>query len=220
MRKPWWLAGLRVLFIKNINPKWTYLPYAVLLLAVIGAAVTLTPVYCEWLCPFKTTTEYDAIVSVKTLIQTIIFVSLFAALVVALPLLTKRRTQCSLFCPFGAFQSFTNRLNVFEVRVDPQKCVKCGKCARECPVLAVNVDRATGAHTAMTCTKCGKCVDVCPKGAAYFHVKGVPVTGSPAMRRLLFLYPAFLFLAALSGRYMQDTIVRVAKFVTTGSFTG
>jgi ferredoxin-type protein NapH len=39
------------------------------------------------------------------LIQNGIFVVLFAALVVVLPLLTKKRTQCSFFCPFGAFQS-------------------------------------------------------------------------------------------------------------------
>ena len=75
--------------IKNIDPKWTYLPYAVLLLIVLLSAVTLAPVYCEWLCPFKTVTEYAEVTSVKTAIQAFIFISLFIGLVMVLPALTR-----------------------------------------------------------------------------------------------------------------------------------
>ncbi len=203
---------------KNIHPRWKYLPYAVLLVVVIWAAATMIPVYCQWLCPFKTVTEFSAIVSVQTLIQAVIFVSLFIALVIVLPLLTKRRTQCAFFCPFGAFQSFTNKLNVFEVRVDPDKCTKCGVCARECPTLSIDREKASGGRAALTCTKCGKCVDVCPQRASFFHVKGTPLAaGRAEVYRRLFLYPAFLFLATMSGGMMQDALVRIMKLATTGS---
>lgn len=76
--------------IKNINKKWTYLPYAVLLGIVLISALTLSPFYCKWLCPFKTVTEYVKITSVQVLIQTVVFLSLFIVLVIVLPLLTKK----------------------------------------------------------------------------------------------------------------------------------
>lgn len=202
--------------IKNIDVKWTYLPYAVLLLVVLGAALTLTPVYCEWLCPYKTVTEFAEITSLKTLVQTIIFVSLFIALVVVLPLLTKRRIQCSLFCPFGPFQSFTNKINVFDVRLDREKCMECGKCVGICPTFSIDDDTIARGKTGITCMKCGKCIDACPKGALFFHVRGTPLSGGFENYRRLFLYPAFLFLATMAGGPIQDTIVRIMKLISTG----
>ena len=98
----------------RIDRRWTYLPWAVLLAVVLTAAAFLSPTYCTWLCPYKAVTEFKEVTSFTILVQTIIFVSLFIALVVVLPLLTKRRIQCSLFCPFGAMQALTNRINAFD----------------------------------------------------------------------------------------------------------
>jgi polyferredoxin len=204
--------------VKNVNPKWTYLPYAVLLLIVLGSAITLAPFYCEWLCPFKTVTEYPAITSAKTVIQAIIFISLFIALVMVLPALTRRRTQCSLFCPMGAFQSFTNKINVFEVRVDPEKCIKCNKCIQTCPTFSISEETMAKGKTAMTCMKCGKCIDACKQKAIFYHIKGTPLdVGKAEIYRRLFLYPAFIFLATMSGGFVQDAIVKIIKLITTGS---
>jgi len=203
--------------IKNINVKWTYLPYAVLLVVVLLAAVTLSPTYCHWLCPFKTVTEFVEITSVKILIQTIIFVSLFIGLVIVLPILTKRRTQCGLFCPFGAFQSFTNKTNAFEVRIDHEKCVKCMKCVQICPTFSISEESIAEGRTGISCTKCGKCVDACPKTALFYHVKGTSLVSSLDRYRLLFLYPAFLVLATMAGGYVQDVIVKTIKLIATGS---
>ena len=124
--------------IKNINKKWTYLPFAILLVIVLTSAATLSPTYCGWLCPFKAVTEFEEISSSKILLQTIIFFSLFIGLVIVLPILTKRRIQCGLFCPMGAFQSFTNKLNIFEVRIDPEKCVQCNLCVKTCPTFSID----------------------------------------------------------------------------------
>jgi len=204
--------------IKNINLKFTYLPYAVLLVVVLAAAMTLSPVYCEWLCPFKTVTEFAEITSVKILIQTIIFVSLFIVLVMVLPALTKRRTQCSLFCPFGAFQSLTNKINVFDVRVDPDRCIKCKKCISTCPTFSINEETIARGKTGMTCMKCGKCIDACTQKALFYHIKGTPLTGGRfEIYRRLFLYPAFLFLATMSGGFVQDALVKTIKLIATGS---
>ncbi len=203
--------------IKNINKKWTYLPYAVLLVVVLMAAITLSPTYCQWLCPFKTVTEFVEITSVKILIQTITFLSLFIGLVIVLPMLTKRRTQCGLFCPFGAFQSVTNKTNAFEVRIDREKCVECSKCIQICPTFSIDERSLSRGRTRTSCTKCGKCIDACPKKALFYHVKGTPLISGLDRYRLLFLYPAFLVLAFMAGRFVQDAIIKTIKLIATGS---
>jgi ferredoxin-type protein NapH len=203
--------------IKNIDRKWHYFPYAMLLVIMLASAIYLAPVYCEWLCPFKTVTEYAAITSVKTLVQTVIFVSLFIGLVIVLPIMTRRRIQCGLFCPFGAFQSFTNTINPFEVRINPEACVQCGRCVQVCPTFSMNKETIENGKTRMTCIKCGKCIDNCHQKAISYHVKGTPLAGNSGILRLLFLYPAFLFLATMAGGNIQDTIVRIIRLITTGS---
>ncbi|MCX5805105.1 MAG: 4Fe-4S binding protein [Proteobacteria bacterium] len=203
--------------IKHINPKWHYLPFAVLLAVALTSAMLLNPTYCEWLCPYKTVTEYVEVTSVKIFIQTIIFVTLFLGLVIILPMLTRKRTQCGLFCPFGAFQSFTNKINPFEIRVNQENCIKCKQCIQACPAFSMTEETLEKGKTRFTCIKCGKCVDTCPKGALYFHVKGTPFTGNASTYRLLFLYPAFLFLVTMASRNFQDVIIRIIRLITTGS---
>ena len=119
--------------IKRINPKWSLIPYAVLIVAMLTTLAALSPTYCFWACPFKAVTEYEKIVNPIVLIQTIIFLVLFVGLVVVLPILTKKRTQCSFLCPFGAMMSLCNPINPFTIRIDAEKCVNCRKCIEVLP---------------------------------------------------------------------------------------
>lgn len=203
--------------LKAIDRRWTYLPWAVLLAAVLTAATFLSPTYCTWLCPFKTVTEFPAVTSLRILLQTILFVTLFAALVVILPLLTKRRTQCSLFCPFGAMQSLTNRINAFTVAIAPDRCVRCRRCVASCPTLSMTEESLQAGRPGLSCMKCGTCVDACPRGAPAFHLKGTAMGENRGVKRLLFLYAAFLFLAVFSGGVIADGLGRIVRLVTTGS---
>jgi len=203
--------------LKKIPHKWTYFPYAVLGVIVLVSALTLSPTYCEWLCPFKTVTEFEEITSFKIMVQTFIFVSLFVGLVMVLPILTKRRTQCGLFCPMGAFQSFTNKINAFEIRIDRDKCSDCMRCAKVCPTFSLDAESISQGRTRLSCSKCGKCVDECPKDAISFHVKGTPIKARDNKARLLFIYPAFIFLSVFGGGMIQDAIFRILLLATTGS---
>jgi ferredoxin len=177
---------------------WLAAGVAVLLAIVLTSAATLTPTYCGGLCPFKTVTEFEAVTSPLIMVQTGIFLSLFAALVVMLPLLSKRRTQCGLFCPMGAFQSFANKLSIFDIRIDRAKCTGSGRCEGTCPTFSLYSRTIKKGKTRLTCTRCGKCVDECPRGAISCHVKGTPVGAARQLSRVLFLYPAFLLLQAAS----------------------
>jgi polyferredoxin len=137
----------------TISKQWTYLPHAVLLFSVLVSAATLSPAYCEWLCPFKAVTEFSVIDSLTTAVQTVIFVLLFILLVIALPILTGRRTQCGLFCPFASFQSFTNKFNIFDLSIDREKCINCQQCVNNCPTFSLSPDSIAQGKTLLTCTK-------------------------------------------------------------------
>lgn len=201
----------------SIAKRWTYLPHAVLLFSILVSAATLSPAYCEWLCPFKAVTEFSVIDSVTTAIQTVIFLVLFIGLVIILPILTGRRTQCGLFCPFASFQSLTNKFNIFDIRIDQDKCVNCKRCITNCPTFSLDEESLRQGKTLLSCVKCGKCVDNCPRNAVTFHIKGTPVNISKQNARLLFLYPAFLIGATMGGGTMINALCRIFKLLSTGS---
>ncbi len=207
---------LRKPVIKKIDAMWRYLPYAVLVTIVLISALTLSPTYCEWLCPYKAVTEYGAVNTPVAVLQTIIFVSLFIGLVVLLPILTKKRTQCGLFCPFGAMQSFTNKISAFDVKIDTENCPECKKCIQVCPTYSLDENSLKTGRTLMSCTKCGKCIDACPKNAITYHIKGT-AGSKPRLARALYLYPAFIMLAAIGGSMITGAIYRILMLITTGS---
>jgi len=199
--------------IRSLDPRLRLVPWAVLLAVVLLSAALFEPVYCTWLCPFKTVTEFAAVRNVETAAQMAIFVALFLVLVVALPLLTKKRTQCGFFCPFGAFQSLFNKINVFEIRFDRQKCVDCGLCLHACPTMAITAESVHEGKTLLNCMKCGACVDSCKKDAAVWHVKGTPLTAKPERARLLFLYGAWAMATMFGGSVLANSLATMIHFV-------
>ena len=42
------------------------------------------------------------------------------------------RPFCKWLCPLGAFYALFNRVSLFQMKVDRNKCVSCGKCAKAC----------------------------------------------------------------------------------------
>lgn len=203
--------------LKSINRRWTYVPVALLLTMVLLAAATLSPTYCDWLCPFKAVSEYAEVTSFKIFVQTVIFVSLFVGLVIVLPILTKKRTQCALLCPMGAFQGWTNHLNLHRIEIDRERCVKCGLCVKACPTLSLTLESVAQGRALTTCTKCGRCIDACPKRAIHFHVKGTQSGARPRLARVLFLYPAMLIYSAMGAHMIIGALMRLVKLITTGS---
>jgi ferredoxin-type protein NapH len=197
--------------IKNIAARWRLVPWAVLVAVVLLSLALFEPVYCTWLCPFKTVTEFAEIKSVETAVQAGIFFSLFLGLVVVLPLLTKKRTQCAFFCPFGAFQSLFNKVNIFDVRIDREKCGDCVLCRRDCPTMALDVKSIAAGRTLLSCMRCGACVDSCPKDAAVWHIKGTALAVAPERARLMYLYAAWAFATMFGGSIIAGSLEKIVR---------
>ena len=136
--------------IRRINPKWRLLPFAVLTAVVLTSVALATSTYCWWLCPFKAVSEFVEVDSFTTWLQTGLFVVLFVGLVIVLPLLTKKRFQCLSFCPFGAFQSLVDKVNVFDIRIATEKCTTCKKCIHACPMNSIDEDSLAKGTTGST----------------------------------------------------------------------
>jgi polyferredoxin len=189
------------------------IPWAILVFVVLASAALFEPVYCMWLCPFKTVTEFPAVRNLETAIQFGVFVALFVGLVVVLPYLTKKRTQCGFFCPFGAFQSLFNKINLFEIRFNREKCVDCTLCQTSCPTVALSKDSIREGKTLLNCMKCGACVDACKKDAAVWHLKGTPVAVKPERARLLFLYGAWAMATMFGGSILAGSVATIVGFL-------
>jgi ferredoxin-type protein NapH len=185
--------------IKKISDSWKWMPFAVLLMVALTAALSLTPTYCSWICPFKAVTEFEQVTGVESAAKAGVFISLFLGLVVVLPVLTKKRTQCSFLCPLGAINSLSNKITPFIVKIDKKACNECLKCVEVCPLFALTPADVKSGNVSIFCSKCGKCIDACSKKAIHYGIKGIPAGSMKNFSRNIFLFVSFLFIAVFSS---------------------
>lgn len=213
--------------IKGLPTFVRYFSYALLAFIVLHSLATLSPTYCWWFCPFKTSSEFIEVNSFIRVIQTFIFVILWAGLAVILPLLTRKRTQCGIFCPMGAFLSCTSRINLFRVAIDRSKCSDCGHCITVCPTFSLTPEGLAEGKTRLNCTRCGACIEACPKGAIRFAFPGVaPDAGSASgppgfWRRLgrdladpatILVFGIFLLANVMALGYLTGALSRLLRY--------
>lgn len=195
--------------IKKISDYWKWLPFAVLLMVAITAALSLTPTYCSWICPFKAVTEFEQVTNMESAAKAGVFISLFGGLVVILPALTRKRTQCSFLCPLGAINSLSNKITPFTVKIDKKACNECFKCVEVCPLFALTPEDVKSGNVSVFCSKCGKCVDACSKKAIHYGIKGIPAGSMKKFSRNIFLFTSFFFIALFSS----GSIITVLKSI-------
>jgi ferredoxin-type protein NapH len=195
--------------IRKLSDLWKWMPFAVLLMVALTSAMALMPTYCDWICPFKAVTEFEQVTGIESAAKAGIFISLFGGLVVVLPVLTKKRTQCSYLCPLGAINTLSNKVSPFTVKIDRQICSDCYKCVQACPMFALTNDDVKNGNVSIFCTKCGKCIDACPKQAIHYGIKGVPANRLVKFSRNLFLFVSFLFIAV----FASGSIITVIKSI-------
>ncbi len=218
--------------LRTLKPFVRYFSFGLLAFIVLHSFATLTPTYCFWLCPFKVTSEFIEVNSFIRVIQTFIFTILWIVLAVLLPFLSKKRIQCGLFCPMGAFLSCTSKINLFGLRIDKERCKKCNRCVDACPTFSLTKESLEKGEPALGCSKCGACIENCPEGAMGFSTlgvrfeskglpdgKGAPDPGfwtklgrdlwDPAV---VFIFGIFLLGNVLASGYFVDSVSRLLRF--------
>lgn len=95
------------------------------------------------------------------------FIIAFATLLFVVVLAWRNgRTYCNTICPVGSLLSFLARFAWFKVKIDENKCNKCGLCARSCKAACINSNEHT--IDASRCVVCGDCIDQCRQHAITF----------------------------------------------------
>ena len=160
---------------KKLKPL-TYLKYAVLLVMVFLLPAFLVndvgmgdPFFCKYLCPQGVLEGAIPLSLANSGIRAALgklFTWKFSILLSVIALsIVFYRPFCKWLCPLGAFYALFNRVSLFQMKVDKNKCVSCGKCAKACK-MDVDVTK-TPNHT--ECIRCGMCVRACPTNAVSFR---------------------------------------------------
>lgn len=159
---------------KKLKPL-TYVKYFVLSAAVVLLPAIIVndvgmgdPFFCKYLCPqgilegaiplsLTNASIREALGSLFTWKSAVLSVVIILSAIFYRPF-------CKWLCPLGAFYALFNRVSLFGIKVDKDKCVSCGKCAKACK-MDVDVTK-TPNHT--ECIRCGMCIRACPTDAVSF----------------------------------------------------
>ena len=125
---------------------------------------TPLPAFCKYICPAgtleggigllanKVNESYFSMLGPLFTWKFIILVSICVGCVFIF------RLFCRFICPLGALYGLFNKISVFGVKVDNDKCTYCNRCINHCKMDIKHVGDAE-------CISCGECVNVCPTDA-------------------------------------------------------
>ena len=160
---------------KKLKPL-RYLKYAVLLVMVVLLPLLAVnelgmgdPFFCKYLCPQGVLEGAIPLslanAGIRAALGKLFTWKLCVLISVVVLSVLFYRPFCKWLCPLGAFYALLNKVSLFQMKVDGNKCVSCGKCARACK-MDVDVTK-TPNHT--ECIRCGMCIRACPTNAVCFR---------------------------------------------------
>ena len=149
-----------------------WLKYVVLVVFVIVLPMVVTgpggsgqPWFCEWICPSGTLLGGIPLVIANSNLRAAAgwrFVWKVALLILILIGSVKiYRPFCKYLCPLGALYGGCNKVSLYRLKVQEDKCVGCGACQRACG-MDIPVWKTPNS---IECIRCGKCMAACPTGA-------------------------------------------------------
>jgi polyferredoxin len=78
------------------------------------------------------------------------------------------RPWCHFLCPFGLVGWTVEKISLFKIHVDYDRCIACRACERACPSTVMGAILRRD-RTIPDCFTCGTCLETCPSGAISFR---------------------------------------------------
>ncbi len=155
--------------------KYIALAAVLILPAVLTDAYGIgTPVFCKYVCPAGTLEGGVALSianeAVRDALGFLFSWKMSVLVVVIVGSVFLYRPFCKYLCPLGAIYGLLNKFSIYQMQVDKNCCIHCGKCESACKM---GVDVTKNINSA-ECIRCGLCKNVCPAHAiksGFFHKK-------------------------------------------------
>lgn len=152
-----------------------WLKYGILLVFVILLPLYITdmigqgyPWFCKLICPVGTLEGGIPLVLLNDAMRaTVGWLYTWKNVILIVTILVSiliYRPFCKYICPLGAIYSLFNPVSILRYRVDSEKCVNCGACAKACKMGCDPVKNANS----LECIRCGKCKNICPTHAVEY----------------------------------------------------
>jgi ferredoxin-type protein NapH len=149
-----------------------------ILLVIIVPAFGLAQGFCAWICPSGLIMAGLPIIAANEGIRASIGITfywkLFLTTVFIIFIMREKRFFCRYICPLGLILGFFNKISLYQIKLDKNKCVTCRACQKSCP-MGLKLPEEINS---IDCIKCGECVPACPSkfGALSkgFEIKKIP----------------------------------------------
>lgn len=82
-------------------------------------------------------------------------------------ILKDNRAFCKYICPITIFLKPASYFSFLRVKCDKDKCIKCKKCIKSCPMNVDMTDNRFKRKNGTECILCMHCIDNCPKKALH-----------------------------------------------------
>lgn len=123
------------------------------------------PWFCKFVCPAGTLEGGVPLVLLNSAMRGAAgFLFKWKLLILIITLLSSiviYRPFCRYVCPLGAIYGIFNKISFYRIKIDTEKCTKCGTCQKACK-LDIPVWKNPDS---MDCIRCGDCKSVCPQKA-------------------------------------------------------
>lgn len=123
------------------------------------------PWFCKFICPAGTLEGGVPLVLLNGAMRgAASFLFKWKLLILIITLLSSiviYRPFCRYVCPLGAIYGIFNKISFYRIKIDSEKCTKCGACQKACK-LDIPVWKNPDS---MDCIRCGDCKITCPQKA-------------------------------------------------------
>ena len=163
---------------KKLWKGFTYVKYLMLLVFVLVLPVVNTnivgmgePAFCEYICPVGTLEGGIPLLGthpeLRSMLGALFSFKMCILIVTLIGCLMVCRFFCKVMCPLGAIYGLLNKISLYHMEIDKERCISCGMCSANCPMDVDPVKHPDSAE----CIRCGKCTEKCPRQALGLRFK-------------------------------------------------